>query len=224
MGEAIKPLLKAGSVLPEDHKRYKLVKRVANLRSNVTMSFEQAYKMTRWFRNEPETLPKPVQEKLMAWGRLHYQDYREMHHLRKKTLAWRKEEYRKLASQLVSYGMPIGIEKINLGKTFAEVKDKDNVLSDEARSQRFMVSNSELIGAIENAAEREGIKCLKVNPRNTSKTCSVCSHVEKKLQSEATWTCSRPGCGAIHDRDKNATINIARAALKKLGKTTAVEA
>jgi hypothetical protein len=215
LGTVLKPLLKAGSILPENHKRYKLVRGIANLPSNVTMSFEQAYKMASWFRHETETLPTAIQEKIMEWGKLHYQDYREMHHLRKKTLAWRKEEYRKLASRLVSYGLPIGIEAIDLS-VFAEVKDKDNELSDQARSQRFMVSNSELIGAIKNASQREGIECIGINPKNTSKTCSACSHVEETLQAEMSWTCSN--CGVVHDRDENATINIARNTLEKIKK------
>ena len=216
LGKELKTSLKAGSVLPENHDRYGLVKGVANLPSNVTMSFEQAYKMASWFKSEPKTLPKAAQDKLMEWWDGHYQDYREMHHLRKKTLGWRKEEYRKLASRLMSYGMPIGIEQIDL-RVFAEVKDKDNELSDQARSQRFMVSNSELIGAIKNAAQREGIECIEVNPRNTSKTCSACGVVQKELKAEMEWTCS--SCGVVHDRDQNATINIARETEKKMGKT-----
>ena len=216
LGKELKTYLKAGSVLPEDHKRHKLVKGVANLPNNVTMSFEQAYKMASWFKSEPDSLPKKAQEKLMAWWDDHYQDYREMHHLRKKTLGWRKEEYRKLASRLVSFGLPIGVEQIDLS-VFAEVKDKDNELSDQARSQRFMVSNSELIGAIKNAAQREGIECVEINPRNTSKTCSACGVIQEELKAEMEWTCS--SCGAEHDRDQNATINIARETLKKTSKT-----
>ena len=182
LGKELKSSLKAGSVLSEDHSKYKI-----------------------------------AQTQLMDWWDDHYQDYREMHHLRTKTLGWRKEEYRKLASRLVSYGLPIGIEEIDLSN-FAEVKDKDNELSDKARSQRFMVSNSELIGAIKNAAQREGIECIEVNPRNTSKTCSACDIIQKELKAEMEWTCS--SCGAVHDRDQNATINIARKALKKIDKTS----
>ena len=80
-----------------------------------------------------------------------------------------------------------------------------------------MVSNSELIGAIKNAAQREGIECIEVNPRNTSKTCSACGVVQKELKAEMEWTCS--SCGVVHDRDQNATINIARETEKKMGKT-----
>jgi putative transposase len=81
-----------------------------------------------------------------------------------------------------------------------------------------MVSNSELIGAIKNAAQREGIECVEINPRNTSKTCSACGVVQEELKAEMEWTCS--SCGAEHDRDQNATINIATETIKKLDKTS----
>ena len=216
LGGDLKPNLKAGSVIPEGHPRHKLVKSVANVPSNRTLSFEPAYKMASWFKSEKDTLPASAQAKLMDWWDQNYQDYREMHHLRKKTLGWRKEEYSKLAARLVSYGLPIGIEQIDLS-IFAEVKDRDNELSDQARSQRFMVSNSELIGAIKNAAKREGIECVEVNPKNTSKTCSSCGTIQSELKAELKWTCS--SCGARHDRDENATLNIARETLKKITKS-----
>lgn len=43
----------------------------------------------------------------------------------------------------------------------------------------------------------------------SSKTCSACGHVHAGLgRGEARWTC--PGCGAEHDRDHNAAVNLAR--------------
>ena len=179
------------------------------------MSFETAYKLAAWFKNEPDTLPAKVQIELMDWWDRNAKRYREMHHLRKKTLGWRKEEYRILAAKLVSYGLPIGIEAIDLSE-FAEVKDKDNELSDKARSQRFLVANSELLGEIKNAAQREGVQVPTINPKNTSKTCSACGKVNKELKAELKWIC--PSCGVTHDRDENASVNIARAALKKASK------
>ena len=43
----------------------------------------------------------------------------------------------------------------------------------------------------------------------SSKTCSKCDHVYQELQlKDRDWNC--PSCGAKHDRDKNAAINIHR--------------
>lgn len=49
----------------------------------------------------------------------------------------------------------------------------------------------------------------------SSKTCHVCGYVYQDLQlSERKWTCSC--CNTIHDRDKNASINIKRKGLEML--------
>lgn len=49
----------------------------------------------------------------------------------------------------------------------------------------------------------------KVNPKNTSKMCSACGKVNSKIVvGIEKWTC--PSCGAIHDRDINAALNILR--------------
>ena len=83
-----------------------------------------------------------------------------------------------------------------------------------ANDQRFMAAPSELIGAIQNAAQREGVPFIKVNPRYTSKTCFTCGKVNKNLKSETTWKCGY--CSSMHDRDENAARNIAALGLKQL--------
>ncbi len=56
-------------------------------------------------------------------------------------------------------------------------------------------------------AEEAGCHVEKVNPRNTSKMCSVCGYIYKDMTlSIRKWTCE--GCGTIHDRDVNAAVNI----------------
>jgi putative transposase len=52
-----------------------------------------------------------------------------------------------------------------------------------------------------------GGRLIFVNPRNTSKTCSVCGHIMSKMpMSCREWQC--PICGTWHDRDINAAQNI----------------
>ena len=70
---------------------------------------------------------------------------------------------------------------------------------------------SELRDAIKNAADREGVPYIEVNPAYTSKTCSECGALNKELKSEKEWTCK--SCGVVHDRDTNAANN-----LQKMGK------
>ena len=54
-------------------------------------------------------------------------------------------------------------------------------------------------------ANWEGVPVEFVNPKNTSKTCSVCGQVNKKLKAEKEWQCP---CGVIHNRDLNASRNV----------------
>jgi putative transposase len=45
----------------------------------------------------------------------------------------------------------------------------------------------------------------------SSKTCSACAEVNHDLeQGDVSWTCPNPKCGAVHDRDHNAAVNLAR--------------
>jgi len=47
----------------------------------------------------------------------------------------------------------------------------------------------------------------------SSKTCSACGHKFNDLPLSAReWTC--PECGAVHDRDINAAINLKKVACK----------
>ena len=50
----------------------------------------------------------------------------------------------------------------------------------------------------------------------SSKTCFDCGQVNHSLKlSDRTWACS--GCGCIHDRDYNASLNILRVGASTLG-------
>lgn len=62
---------------------------------------------------------------------------------------------------------------------------------------------------IEYKAKWAGVPVEYVSPSYTSKTCSVCGFINRKLKvSERAWRC--PGCGATLDRDLNAAVNIER--------------
>ena len=65
---------------------------------------------------------------------------------------------------------------------------------------------SMLIGLTTYKAEYAGGVVELVNPRNTSKQCSVCGCIQSMPLSQRTYQC--PGCGAVMGRDHNAAINI----------------
>lgn len=60
--------------------------------------------------------------------------------------------------------------------------------------------------------EWTGKEVVFVNPKNTSKTCSICGHIQSMPLSQRTYNCP---CGNIMDRDHNAAINI----LNRVGTT-----
>ena len=62
-------------------------------------------------------------------------------------------------------------------------------------------------------AEWAGKEVVFVNPRNTSKTCSNCGHIQDMPLSKRTYNC--PECNMVLDRDHNAAINI----LSRVGTT-----
>ena len=55
-------------------------------------------------------------------------------------------------------------------------------------------------------AESAGCQIVKVNPRNTSKTCSQCGHIQDMPLYKRTYECAN--CGFVIDRDYNSAINI----------------
>ena len=208
LGKAItKPLL--ANPLPDEHPKFRLWQSLAKRPANVTLSYEKAYKVAVWLNHEPDAFPDEITDKVFTWWRSYSRKYREIHNRRRKQLVHRKHFYRQVASELVSQQKLIVLEKINLAR-FAETRDKDTKLSNKARAQRFLGSVSELRDAIKNAADRDGVPYVEVNPAYTSKTCSDCGQVNKALKSEKEWVC--PSCGVVHDRDVNAAYNLAKMA------------
>ena len=69
---------------------------------------------------------------------------------------------------------------------------------------------SKFVSHLSYKAERAGRRVVKVDPRNTSKTCAGCRQVKKDLTlADRVFVC--PKCGWVADRDYNAFLNIIRA-------------
>ena len=49
----------------------------------------------------------------------------------------------------------------------------------------------------------------------SSKTCSDCGAVNRKLERDPHWNC--PNCGVFHDRNENAACNLLKLALLAVG-------
>ena len=97
---------------------------------------------------------------------------------------------------------------------------QNNVLVAEDLSISNMVQNKHLSKSISDAswgiffkwcediAERDGLHFHKVDPKNTSQTCSACGEKSQKKLSLAIRTFSCQYCGTSLDRDHNAAINL----------------
>jgi putative transposase len=125
-------------------------------------------------------------------------------------------------------------------KVSREIVDNYGYIRVEDLQIKNMVKNHNLAKSINDAswgqflsfitykAEEAGCQLEKVNPRNTSKTCSVCGYVYKDMTlSIRKWTC--PICHTEHDRDKNASVNIRNKTIRQelpeytLGETGSVD-
>jgi putative transposase len=105
-----------------------------------------------------------------------------------------------------------------LHKTSRRLADTYDKIVFENLQIKNMVKNHHLARSIHDAswgilislttykAEYAGGVVELVNPRNTSKQCSVCGCIHSMPLSQRTYRC--PDCGAVIGRDHNAAINI----------------
>ncbi len=73
---------------------------------------------------------------------------------------------------------------------------------------------------MQNQCSKTGSTVVEI-PRfySSSKTCSICEQVyEELILGDREWIC--PNCGSLHDRDRNAAINIHRVGASTLGVET----
>jgi len=118
----------------------------------------------------------------------------------------RNDFLHKLSRQYVdSYGL-IAVENLDV-KGLAEMQYNSLNTLDSSWSTFMQM--------LDYKAESAGVLLVKVDPKNTTQNCSVCgSYVYKPLW-ERAHNC--PQCGAVMDRDYNASRNILHKALDEIG-------
>ena len=100
----------------------------------------------------------------------------------------------------------------NIIDNYGYIKVEDLQISNMIKNHKLSKSISDaswgqFICFLNYKAEEAGCYLEKVNPRNTSKECSVCGYIYKDMDlSIRNWIC--PICHTEHDRDVNASINI----------------
>lgn len=120
------------------------------------------------------------------------------------------------------------------------VKSYD-VIAIENLKAKNMMKNHHLADSIAHACWRKiremltykckwyGKQLVIVNPKNTSRICHTCGHLQKQFKNMSTnewlatrqWTCEN--CGIKQDRDLNAANNILQRGLAKLNQSMAGE-
>jgi putative transposase len=125
----------------------------------------------------------------------------------------RKDFHFKLANQLCSEYDTICLEDLNI-KAMQRMWGKK--ISD--------LSHSCFVNILKQQATKSGVTVFEI-PRfyPSSKLCSNCGCVVDELPLKVrSWIC--PSCGACHDRDFNAAVNILRAGTSALGIDTVIPA
>lgn len=109
-------------------------------------------------------------------------------------VAWQRKDWlHKLSRQICNEYETVYVEDINL-QTMASALKHGKVVGDQG------------FGMLRQMIAYKG-SLVKVNPKNTSKTCHVCGYVNPKVVVGVDeWDC--PNCGSHHDRDVNAALNI----------------
>ena len=122
----------------------------------------------------------------------------------------RNDFLHKLSLRTVNDSQVIVLEDLNI-KGMVKNRHLSKSISD--------VSWSKFVDMLKYKSEWYGRQILKVNRfYPSSKTCSTpdCGYIYKDLKlSERFWVC--PECGALHDRDVNASINLFIEGLKQIG-------
>ena len=119
---------------------------------------------------------------------------------------------RKIANK---YGT-ICLEDLNISSMLAEktitIKGEKKPATGTHRSINDVAWN-EFVNQLKYKAEEAGSSVILVNPRNTTKMCSVCGKLTGKDLSDREHNCS---CGHSEDRDLNASKNILAVGLHSL--------
>jgi len=120
----------------------------------------------------------------------------EVAHIHRHIRNQRKDFNHKLSRTIVNTYDYIVFEKLQI---------RNMVQNHHLAKSILDASWNQLIQFTSYKAEYASKICEQVNPRNTSKTCSVCGNIQNMPLSERTYICP---CGNIMDRDVNAAINI----------------
>ncbi len=135
-------------------------------------------------------------------------------HLKK--LSGREKRFRKNTNHIISKRI---VSKAKAHKQAIALEDlrhirkrTDSTVRRSQRSKHTAWAFFQLRLFLSYKAALAGVPLRTVDPRNTSRTCNVCGHCAKaNRKSQASFVCQ--ACGYTDNADRNAAINISRAAV-----------
>ena len=133
---------------------------------------------------------------------------RKIARLHAKVSNQRDDFLHKLSRKLTKEYSIIYVEDLKTQQLINKTKEKKNL-----RKTILDSGWNSFVNKLTYKVEETGSKLVKVNPRNTTKTCSNCNKLVEKSLSERIHKCT---CGLEIDRDYNAAINILRFGQKSL--------
>jgi putative transposase len=125
------------------------------------------------------------------------------------------DKYHKITSELAQKFNMVVVEDLNTKNMTKRAKEKKVKQKSGLNKSILNTSFYQIINQIEYKTMLNGKLFVKVPPQYTSKTCSVCGQINNNLKlSDRVYSCD---CGAIINRDINASVNILRKGLESFG-------
>lgn len=128
-------------------------------------------------------------------------------HIHKRIANKRRDFAHKLSRKLVNNFGVIAFEKLDI----------QDMMDNNWRSMNKSISDvawRQFVQFVAYKAEDAGRNFVQVDPRNTTKMCSLCGRLVEKDLSVRIHNCTF--CGLVLDRDENAAINILRLGIQSL--------
>jgi putative transposase len=135
-----------------------------------------------------------------------------------KRIAGKEARFRKHANHCISKAIVQSAKDTSRGIAVEDlngIRERLPVWSRDARNKLSGWSFAQLVSFLEYKAKLVGVPVVKVDPRNTSRTCAECGHCEKdNRKSQANFLCV--SCGHRANADQNAARNIRAQGIRKL--------
>jgi len=150
-------------------------------------------KSSKQLKHQQKIMSKRFIKGLETQSSNYYKQKQKVALLHEKVINQRKDWLHKLSRKICNKYETVVVEDINL-QTMASNLNHGKVIGDQG------------FGMLRQMIAYKG-NLVKVNPKNTSKTCHCCGFINPKIKVGVNyWKC--PNCSAEHNRDINAALNI----------------